>query len=72
LLEWSNRDIWDYILENKINYCSLYNEGFSSIGTKKNTVPNPYLIEKDKILHPSALDDQQERSGRIMNLKDIY
>jgi FAD synthetase len=67
LLEWTNKDVWNYILGNKIEYCSLYDKGFSSIGTKKNTIPNPLLTKKDGISHPSILDDKQERYGRKVN-----
>lgn len=32
IIDWSDRDVWDFIKENNIPYCSLYDEGFSRIG----------------------------------------
>lgn len=32
ILKYSDDDIWRYILENKIDYCSLYDEGIKRIG----------------------------------------
>ena len=67
LLEWTNKEVWDYILCSNVEYCCLYDRGFSSIGTKKNTIPNPLLIKNNVISHPSILDDKEERYGRNVN-----
>jgi phosphoadenosine phosphosulfate reductase len=32
ILDWSTEDVWQYIKENKLPYCSLYDEGFTRIG----------------------------------------
>lgn len=32
ILNWSNSDVWQYIKENNLAYCSLYDEGFGRIG----------------------------------------
>lgn len=32
ILEWTDKDVWDFIKENKIEYCKLYDEGFKRIG----------------------------------------
>ena len=32
VIEWSDADIWQYIRENKLPYCRLYDEGFKRIG----------------------------------------
>lgn len=32
LIEWEDRDVWEFIRANKIPYCSLYDEGFPRIG----------------------------------------
>ncbi|KAH8420584.1 hypothetical protein KR009_011708, partial [Drosophila setifemur] len=43
LLEWSYHDVWHYIHMHSVPYCSLYDRGFTSIGYRSNTVPNPHL-----------------------------
>lgn len=32
LLDWTEKDIWDYIKANNLPHCSLYDEGFKRIG----------------------------------------
>jgi phosphoadenosine phosphosulfate reductase len=32
IIDWLEKDIWDYIHENKVPYCSLYDEGFKRLG----------------------------------------
>lgn len=32
IIEWSDKDVWEYIRENKLPYCRLYDEGFLRIG----------------------------------------
>ncbi|KAH8313998.1 hypothetical protein KR067_012361 [Drosophila pandora] len=43
LLEWTYHDVWHYIHINSVPYCSLYDRGYTSIGNRSNTVPNPHL-----------------------------
>lgn len=32
LIDWSSEDVWNYIREQNLNYCSLYDEGWKRIG----------------------------------------
>jgi phosphoadenosine phosphosulfate reductase len=32
IIDWSVRDVWDYIHQNKLPYCCLYDEGFKRLG----------------------------------------
>ena len=32
IIDWSSRDVWGYIREKKLPYCSLYDEGWKRIG----------------------------------------
>jgi len=32
IVDWSTLDVWDYIRERRLPYCSLYNEGYNRIG----------------------------------------
>lgn len=69
LLNWSYHQIWTYILKNNIPYCSLYDEGYTSIGSTLNTEPNPALLIKNsnKITYLPAwklADASLERAGR--------
>ena len=46
ILEWSEEEVWQYIHENNIPYCTLYNEGFSRLGC----VMCPYKGKKGRLL----------------------
>jgi phosphoadenosine phosphosulfate reductase len=32
IIEWTDKDVWQYIRERELPYCKLYDEGFSRIG----------------------------------------
>ncbi|KAJ0180098.1 hypothetical protein K1T71_004689 [Dendrolimus kikuchii] len=70
LLNWSYHHVWSYILQNHVPYCSLYNEGYTSIGSTMNTWPNPSLAYCDCRGCVSYLpawkltDGSLERAGR--------
>jgi phosphoadenosine phosphosulfate reductase len=32
IIEWKESEVWGYIRENKLSYCSLYDEGFKRLG----------------------------------------
>lgn len=68
ILEWSYSDIWSYILDGGVEYCSLYNEGYTSLGRKTDTKRNPKLLMGDgKYLPAYTLDislHETERIGR--------
>lgn len=71
LLDWTCRDIWDYIIHYKVPYCILYDLGYTSLGDKSNTIPNPHLQYDDPETGTSTYrkacemtDDTLERAGR--------
>jgi hypothetical protein len=68
LIDWTYHQVWNYIEENELPVCPLYENGFTSIGHKLNTFPNYLLF--DPVLpgykHAKYLDDANlERIGRI-------
>ncbi|XP_046396017.1 FAD synthase-like isoform X2 [Ischnura elegans] len=70
LLDWSYENVWTFLRTLSVPYCSLYDEGYTSIGDKSNTFPNPALeyVTKDgrTKYHPAYMlkDESVERSGR--------
>lgn len=72
ILDWSYRDVWAFLLTCKVPYCSLYDQGYTSIGSIHDTVPNELLCvnhsdNNGEKFKPAYLlqDGRLERAGRV-------
>lgn len=70
ILDWSYKQVWDFILAHDVPYCPLYDQGYTSLGTKAKTMKNPLLQDPanpNKYLPAHSLtDDSAERQGRTV------
>jgi FAD synthetase len=67
IVDWSYKDIWDFLIEFRVPYCVLYDKGYTSLGGTSNTFPNPALRrEEDGGYDPAykLTDGSKERDGR--------
>lgn len=70
ILNWTYTQVWNFIRELDIPYCDLYNQGYSSLGTRDDTVKNPSLICHNSAGQPYYLpawrlvSSQEERVSR--------
>lgn len=67
ILKWTYSEIWEYIDKMNIPYCSLYDQGYTSIGSKSDTYPNPNLYDNETGRYQKAQlleNDSDERKGR--------
>ncbi|KAG8045983.1 hypothetical protein GUJ93_ZPchr0008g11661 [Zizania palustris] len=66
ILDWSYRDVWDFLLTCKVKYCCLYDQGYTSIGSIHDTVPNARLSDGSNVFKPAYMlsDGALERAGR--------
>ncbi|AOA61481.1 Flavin adenine dinucleotide (FAD) synthetase [Komagataella phaffii CBS 7435] len=66
ILEWDYHQIWFFLRHLKIEYCKLYDMGYTSLGGTNNTIKNPDLQDGDGYLPAYLLDDsEKERSSRL-------
>ncbi|CAH9085674.1 unnamed protein product [Cuscuta epithymum] len=72
ILDWSYRDVWAFLLTCKVQYCSLYDQGYTSIGSIHDTVPNELLCvnhseNNGENFRPAyqLQDGRLERAGRV-------
>ncbi|KAL1196630.1 hypothetical protein V5N11_021527 [Cardamine amara subsp. amara] len=77
ILDWSYRDVWAFLLTCKVKYCSLYDKGYTSIGSIHDTVPNALLSVNDtstkEKFKPAYLlsDGRLERAGRVKKIASL-
>lgn len=66
ILEWNYNDVWSFLRGLDIPYCTLYDHGYTSIGSVENTAPNPALRNNDGSYKPAwqLRDGSLERAGR--------
>lgn len=74
ILNWSYSQVWDFIKELEIPYCDLYNQGYSSLGTKSDTSKNSSLLRFNEKGEPYYLpawnltESHDERLSRSSSL----
>lgn len=76
ILNWTYGQVWEFIRELQVPYCDLYNQGYSSLGTRSNTVKNssllrykegqPYYLPAWNLASPD-----EERKSRSVESDDI-
>lgn len=65
ILPWSYQTVWDFLLAFHVPFCSLYGQGYTSLGDIHNTNPNPLLAVSDGFAPAWQLvDGGSERGGR--------
>jgi len=66
ILEWTYHDVWLFLRCASLPYCSLYDRGYTSVGSVYNTHPNVALSREDGTFAPAHMlpDARLERAGR--------
>jgi phosphoadenosine phosphosulfate reductase len=66
ILHFSERDIWNTIHKNNIPFCSLYREGYRSLGAKCSTIKKSDIPPWEQ-----DLENSPERAGRGQDKEEI-
>lgn len=53
LFEWTTCQVWQYIKQQHVDYCALYDAGYSSLGAPSKTVKDPRLRRADGSYAPA-------------------
>ncbi|CAD5119071.1 DgyrCDS7716 [Dimorphilus gyrociliatus] len=65
ILNWTYSDVWEFIRRLNLPYCTLYDKGYTSLGSSNNTIPNPFLKMGNIYLPAYKLESgENERAGR--------
>mmetsp|Transcript_38776 Transcript_38776/g.76846 ORF Transcript_38776/g.76846 Transcript_38776/m.76846 type:complete len:306 (-) Transcript_38776:49-966(-) len=66
IIEWSYVHVWTFLRAFSLPYCSLYDEGYTSLGSVNTTVQNPALKRADGSFSPAweLQDESRERDSR--------
>lgn len=68
ILNWTYKDIWEYIDTLELPVCSLYGKGYTSIGNSKNTIPNPKLYNPRTKKYGHARDLSNVKDERLSRI----
>eukprot|EP00499_Haloplacidia_sp_CaronLabIsolate_P000984 CAMPEP_0196799150 /NCGR_PEP_ID=MMETSP1104-20130614/39496_1 /TAXON_ID=33652 /ORGANISM="Cafeteria sp., Strain Caron Lab Isolate" /LENGTH=721 /DNA_ID=CAMNT_0042169559 /DNA_START=18 /DNA_END=2183 /DNA_ORIENTATION=+ len=69
VLHWDYELIWDFMRTCGVRYCVLYDMGYTSLGSKASSAPNPLLRRTDGTYRPAyeLADGHMEREGRTVS-----
>jgi phosphoadenosine phosphosulfate reductase len=65
IIEWADKDIWDYIKVNKIPYCSLYDEGFKRLGCVLCPMAAPRITKMELVRFPKIVKSWRNATEQL-------
>ena len=69
IFHWTDKDVWYFIREQKMNYCKLYDEGYKRIGCVFCPMANKKNISKDRKKYPKIEKQIKKSIQYILDTK---
>jgi phosphoadenosine phosphosulfate reductase len=69
IIDWGDGDVWQYIRENNIKYCSLYDEGFKRLGCVMCPMGNTRLMLKDAARWPKIYNQYLRTFDKMLAVR---
>ena len=66
IIDWTDTEIWQYIRQNGIKYCSLYDEGFKRLGCIMCPIGNTRNMEREAKRWPRIYNLYLKSFGRVI------
>ncbi|KAL7284567.1 hypothetical protein ACG7TL_001859 [Trametes sanguinea] len=72
IINWSYSDVWAYLKRFDVPYCSLYDQGYTSLGSTYNTFPNPALRVTPAERCPRCATQEQPQPRRLNGVSAVH
>lgn len=72
IFHWTDRDIWNFIREQKMDYCQLYDEGYKRIGCIFCPMANKKSIARDRKKYPRIEKKIKESIQYLLDNKEDF
>ncbi len=72
IFHWTDKDIWNFIREQKMDYCQLYDEGYKRIGCIFCPMSNKKSIARDRKKYPRIEKKIKESIQYILDNKEDF
>lgn len=66
IIDWTDADVWQFIHENGVAYCSLYDEGFTRLGCIGCPLAGPEMQEKEFARWPKYKENYMMAFARLV------
>ena len=70
IIDWEDQDVWDFIKENGIPYCSLYDEGFRRLGCIGCPLASRPMREREFIRYPKYKNSYLMAFAKMIELRE--
>ena len=72
ILDWDYQAVWKLLRRFGLTYCELYDQGYTSLGEKHNSVPNPQLkVESGELLQEAYRPAYELEDGSMERLSRV-